>query len=58
VRCHNEPRAAFYTEKQAKMQNKNMRVAASGRKNFHRLWRINAMCIKKSLEMGLRFDLK
>jgi hypothetical protein len=29
-----EPRAAFYTEKGAKKQNKNARVASAVRKNF------------------------
>jgi len=47
VRFFNEPRAAFYTDKPAKMQNKNGRVAANGRKNCHPLFFINATCIKK-----------
>jgi hypothetical protein len=32
VRFFNEPRAAFYTEKRGKKQNKNVRVAAVVRK--------------------------
>ncbi|HGV9336432.1 TPA: hypothetical protein ACNOIO_003644 [Raoultella planticola] len=47
VRFFNEPRAAFYTDKPAKMQNKNGRVAANGRKNCHPLFFVNAICIKK-----------
>jgi hypothetical protein len=46
VRFFNEPRAAFYTEKRGKMQNKNVRVAANVRKNCHPYFN-NATCIKK-----------
>ncbi|HCM7803805.1 TPA: hypothetical protein QIR44_001568 [Klebsiella aerogenes] len=47
VRFFNEPRAAFYTEKQGKMQNKNTRLAGVVRKNFHHAFSINAGDVKK-----------
>ncbi|MFK3707459.1 hypothetical protein ACI2JR_21415 [Klebsiella sp. NPDC088457] len=47
VRFFNEPRAAFYTDKPAKMQNKNRRLAAIGRKNFHPSFFVNAKPVKK-----------
>ena len=47
-----EPRAAFYTEKGAKKQNKNARVASTVRKNFQLHFQYNATSIKKSWKSG------
>ncbi|WP_434670377.1 hypothetical protein ACMYSO_10065 [Klebsiella sp. B345] len=47
VRFFNEPRAAFYTEKRGKKQNKNMRMPMIGRKNCHLPFFTNAKHIKK-----------
>jgi hypothetical protein len=52
VRCFNEPRAAFYTEKRGKKQNKNMRVAGYCQENCHRPFSINATNIKKGWKWG------
>jgi hypothetical protein len=52
----NEPRAAFYTEKRGKKQNKNVRVAGC-QENLPAGFSINATASKR-LEMGSRFDLK
>jgi hypothetical protein len=57
VRCFNEPRAAFYTEKRGKKQNKNMRVAGYVRKIATALF-YKCDEYQKRLEMGSRTDLK
>ncbi|MDC8798926.1 protein YqgC [Klebsiella pneumoniae] len=47
VRFFNEPRAAFYTEKRGKKQNKNVPVCAVVRKFCQAGFPINATAIKK-----------
>ncbi|WP_410215098.1 hypothetical protein [Klebsiella quasipneumoniae] len=47
VRFFNEPRAAFYTEKRGKKQNKNVPVCAVVRKFCQASFSINATAIKK-----------
>jgi hypothetical protein len=43
-----EPRAAFYTEKVAKMQKINARVASAVRKNFHQRIQRSERLVKKN----------
>jgi len=47
-----EPRAAFYTEKVAKKQNKNMRVASAVRKNFQLCYQRSERLVKKNWKSG------
>jgi hypothetical protein len=43
-----EPRAAFYTEKGAKKQNKNARVASAVRKYFQPQFQLSERLVKKT----------
>jgi hypothetical protein len=47
-----EPRAAFYTEKGAKKQNKNAWVASAVRKNFHQRIQRSERLVKKNWKSG------
>jgi hypothetical protein len=47
-----EPRAAFYTEKVAKKQNKNMRVAIAVRKYFQLRFQHSERLVKKNWKSG------
>ncbi|AFM61486.1 hypothetical protein A3UG_18860 [Enterobacter cloacae subsp. dissolvens SDM] len=47
-----EPRAAFYTEKGAKKQNKNARVASTVRKNFQQPFQRSERLVKKNWKSG------
>ncbi|MFU2174027.1 hypothetical protein [Klebsiella grimontii] len=58
VRCFNEPRAAFYTEKRGKKQNKNMRVAVDCQEKLPPPFFYKCDEYQKRLEMGSRTALK
>ncbi|OGE60000.1 hypothetical protein BHS30_15970 [Klebsiella pneumoniae] len=58
MRFFNEPRAAFYTEKRGKKQNKNVPVCAVVRKFLPGGFSHKCDRHQKRLEMGSRFDLK